>query len=276
MTANQKIQEDYKTHFAFGENWSNFSENIDDAKIQEALNGFTELCPPEKVKGKTLIDIGSGSGLHSLSALRLGAKHVTAFDIDENSVNTTRSVLDKHWDNDNYDVQIANILVNPPTETFDIVYSWGVLHHTGAMWDAINNASKCVKDNGNFILAIYTKTRFCNFWEKEKKLFTKAPRLIKTLMTSIYSALLILRYLAKGKNPYKEIKNYNQYRGMSWWHDRVDWLGGWPYESASAEEIIAFMKERGFELEHSQNTAPPIGLLGTGCGEYVFKKTSIK
>ncbi len=276
MTQSSKILEDYKTHFAFGENWSSFSETITPTHIKEAQTSLARLC--ENLTDKTFLDIGCGSGLHALCALQMGARHVTAIDIDDDSIATTLSTLKRFWPEANYDCFTANILSDFKSQghTYDNVYSWGVLHHTGDMWNAIDNASKLVAPNGKFIIAIYIKTPLCAFWEKEKKLYTNSPKPVQSAITYLYAFLLALGYAVKGINPIKKIKDYNKNRGMSWWHDCIDWLGGWPYESATPEQVKEFMEQRGFQQTAAYNTKKRVGILGTGCAEYVFTKEDQK
>ena len=59
---------------------------------------------------------------------------------------------------------------------------------------------------------------------------------------------------------------------MLWFYDSRDWLGGYPYESASKEEVVGFVEERGFTIIKTNNTEPNIGIFGAGCAEYLFKK----
>ena len=40
---------------------------------------------------------------------------------------------------------------------FSYVYSWGVLHHTGAMWTALDNASTCLESGGLLHVALYNE-----------------------------------------------------------------------------------------------------------------------
>ena len=147
-----------------------------------------------------------------------------------------------------------------------------MLHHTGAMWEAIDNAFAFVKPGGLFVIALYVETPFCGFWRWEKRLYKRAPAWLRAPLTWAYAAICWLRILAGGRNPQKVIATYNRYRGMSWYHDRIDWLGGYPYESASAAAVGAFMSKRDAELTRSFDTEPRLAPLGTGCGEYVFRK----
>tara|TARA_B100000674_G_C37068090_1_gene570335 strand:+ start:83 stop:307 length:225 start_codon:yes stop_codon:yes gene_type:complete len=60
-------------------------------------------------------------------------------------------------------------------------------------------------------------------------------------------------------------------RGMNLYYDAIDWLGGYPYESASKDEILNMVGDK-FKLLNSYSTSYKIGLLGTGCAEYVFQR----
>ena len=82
--------------FNFGKNWKNFSKSIDSEKInssQEALTNFLEL---ETLSEKLFLDVGSGSGLSSLAARKLGAE-VISFDYDRDSVECTRKLKEKYF-----------------------------------------------------------------------------------------------------------------------------------------------------------------------------------
>ncbi len=270
----KSLKYDVSTHFQFGKNWENYSKSITDELIDSSQQCLEQLVDKKDLEGKTFLDIGCGSGLHSLAALRMGASYVESVDFDPLSVKTTKSTLGKYWDSDNYKVYQGNILTdfNKAERKFDVVYSWGVLHHTGAMWEAIENASNLVGENGFLVIAIYNKTKFCEMWKKIKKKYTESGAVIRYLMLRVYTGLCFMRVLLKGKNPIKHLKEYKSLRGMSWWYDRIDWLGGFPYESASESEIFNFVEKLGFKKIKNQNTTPSFGLLSTGCGEYVFKK----
>jgi len=66
-----------------------------------------------------------------------------------------------------------------------------------------------------------------------------------------YAAFSIIMTLRNGQNPWRVIRNYGRTaRGMSWWRDIEDWLGGLPYEYARPEAVIGFLEPRGFECLH--------------------------
>jgi len=267
---------DVSTHFEFGANWKDYSEKIDDEAIRHAEAGVLKLIPKEDIEGRTFLDIGSGSGLHSLAALRLGARSVMAVDIDANSIETTRKVVAANWPEKNIEARLVSILDPEARDlgTFDIVYSWGVLHHTGAMWDAIDKAATHVAAGGQFVLAIYRKTPLCWAWKVEKKVFTNGGSFVRSLIRVPYIAGYKLRLLLTGNSPSKFIAEYKDQRGMNFYNDVDDWLGGYPYESATEQEIIDFMRARGFEPELVLELHPKLGLFGTGCSEFRFRRAA--
>src|SRR5215203_1082001 len=166
-----------ETHFAFGENWKDYSRTIDRNRIESAVAGVKKLFP-DGLAGKTFLDIGCGSGLHSLAALMLGAASVNAVDIDEDSVSTTQALLTKYAPDLKWTAKVASVFEASPDTLgqFDVVYSWGVLHHTGDMWRAIERAADLVKPGGQFAIAIYSTTTCDSIWKFEKKFYAHAPR----------------------------------------------------------------------------------------------------
>ena len=173
----------------------------------------------------------------------------------------------------NVDVQLKSIfdLRTDDVGTFDIVYSWGVLHHSGDMWKAIRIASSMVTDNGLFVLAIYTKTRCCTAWKYIKRFYSKSPQFIQKLCRGIYKLLFYFKLLCTGNSPLQYIRNYSQ-RGMNFHTDVHDWIGGYPYQSATPEEILSFMNQLDFKPIKYPETKICFGFFGTGCVEYVFQK----
>jgi 2-polyprenyl-6-hydroxyphenyl methylase/3-demethylubiquinone-9 3-methyltransferase len=278
-TAQQKDERfDVETHFDFGQNWADFAEHINDRKVALADEGFYKLIPQDYLKGKTILDIGCGSGLHALSALRGGAAYVTGIDIDPVAVKTAKKVIEKIWSGKNYSYVAHNILspkAHPDLQdSYDIVYSWGVLHHTGDLWAAVEKAASMVKPGGVFVLALYKKSPMCNAWKVEKKFYTGLPSWARTVFDYFYAGAYLLGKLAQGENPLEYIKGYEQERGMRFMNDVRDWLGGYPYESASPADVREKVEAFGFQTEVVYNAAPPRlrGLFGCGCAEYVFTR----
>jgi SAM-dependent methyltransferase len=260
--------------FEFGKNWRAFLAGLTDTKIDHATSALKSLLQVEDLKEKSFVDIGSGSGLSSLAAFRLGAK-VCAFDFDNDSVACTRTLKSRyaatsdHWrilQGSALDASFLSTL-----GTFDVVYSWGVLHHTGRMYPAIENSMKLVAPGGLFAVAIYNdQGAWSPRWAKIKRFYCSGP-LGKTITQAIYIPYQIIRGLAADlvwlRNPWARYRDYSQNRGMSIYHDWIDWLGGHPFEYAKPEEIFHFFRARGFSLVNLETAGGSVG-----CNQFVFRK----
>jgi 2-polyprenyl-3-methyl-5-hydroxy-6-metoxy-1,4-benzoquinol methylase len=262
--------------FEFGKNWSAFLSVLDDERIERAEQSLREMLAVENLEGKTFIDIGSGSGLFSLAARRLGAK-VTSFDFDTNSVACTSGLRRRYFENDpDWRIEQGSVLDEAYVRSlgkFDIVYSWGVLHHTGKMWEALHNASLCVAPGGKLFIAIYNDTGSqAERWRWIKSTYCKLPKLFKTPFAVLVSApdeiKRFVSFLLKGKpfGYFSHWANYRNDRGMNRWHDIIDWVGGYPYEVAGPSALFDFYKERGFKV-----VAMKCDNVGLGCNEMVFQ-----
>ena len=265
--------------FEFGHNWSRFLTTLDDQRIAEAERAIIGMLELPDLTGKRFLDIGSGSGLSSLAARRLGAS-VHSFDYDPQSVACTAELRRRYYpQDDSWKVEEGSALDADYIRSlgkFDIVYSWGVLHHTGQMWKGLENAQLPVNAGGKLYLAIYNDTGSQSArWRWIKKTYNQLPRLMKTpfaiLVSAPEEAKSLIRSLVKAR-PSEYIRTWTQYdqnRGMSHWHDLIDWVGGYPYEVAKPEEIFDFYRARGFTL-----TKLKCGAVGLGCNEFVFQKAA--
>lgn len=264
------------SHFKFGENWSSYSNLIDEGRVRSSYEGLKKLLGNGGALGKRFLDIGCGSGIHSFAALLLGAKEVVATDLDPDSVWTTEKVLRTHGSGKHYQVMQISVFDLPEKlpQKFDVVYSWGVLHHTGAMVEAIRNAAAMVAPGGLFAFALYRKSPFCRLWRAEKKWYSKASQHQQNIARTFYVVLFCLGCIATGRGFKKYVADYKKMRGMEFFHDVHDWMGGYPYESISPSEVDGLLGDLGFSLERKFVRSGVTDLLGSGCDEFVYKKTA--
>lgn len=263
--------------FAFGENWARFLQELNDDRIALAKQSLCEMLGAESLQGLRFLDIGSGSGLFSLVARKLGAT-VHSFDYDPQSVSCTAELKRRYAAGDSgWTVGQASVLDESYIQSlgqWDIVYSWGVLHHTGEMNRALANAARLVAPGGKLFIAIYNDQGWASkAWLIVKKAYNGLPPGLRWLVLWPAAARLwgptTIRDLFGG-TPFRTWREYSKYslRGMSAIHDVVDWVGGLPFEVAKPDQIVAFYRERGFSLLRLRTCGR-----GHGCNEFVFQKT---
>ena len=261
--------------FSFGENWDNYLQNsFSESRANNAVTSLKKFLEIKNLRNKTFIDIGCGSGLFSLAAHRLGTKKIVSFDNDSKSVKCCIFLRKREKNFKNWEAFKGSILDKRLVKKlgkFDIVYSWGVLHHTGKMWESIKNASMLIKPKGLMYLAIYnerTSQISSQQWLTVKKFYNSSPNILKKMLEYGYILYFFSLYRFKMNKIKNYIKNYNKFsRGMSWRTDVTDWMGGYPYEFAKADKILSYCKKLGLkEIKHTD-----LGE-GTGCNEFLFQK----
>jgi 2-polyprenyl-6-hydroxyphenyl methylase/3-demethylubiquinone-9 3-methyltransferase len=259
--------------FAFGENWREYLREVDDARIAVAEGSLRQALGD--LRGLSFLDVGSGSGLFSLAARRLGAR-VVSFDYDESSVWCTRELRRRYRpDDDGWTVHRGSALDDAFLTSlgeFDVVYAWGVLHHTGRLWDALELTCRRVAPNGRLFISLYNdQGRASYYWRQIKRLYVNLPRALRPVLI----ALVMLRWVPStalgdikgGRNPLERYTGYAAAsRGMSVWRDWVDWVGGYPFEVALPGDVFTFLGERDLEMLEMRTIS------GWGCNEYVARR----
>jgi 2-polyprenyl-6-hydroxyphenyl methylase/3-demethylubiquinone-9 3-methyltransferase len=264
--------------FPFGRNWASFLRVLDDSRIVEAERSLQTMLGASHIAGSTFLDIGCGSGLFSLAAMRLGAKRVHSLDADADSVNCARELKRRyfpdaaHWTIEQASALDAEHLAT--LGTWDIVYSWGVLHHTGRMWDALGLVAPLVRPGGLLFISIYNDQGWVSDWWTLIKRLYNTGWLGKAAVLSVFVPYYIIRGfiadLVRGRNPISRYNAYRTSRGMSMLHDWNDWLGGYPFEVAKPEAIFEFYRGRGFLLEKLTTCGGRLG-----CNEFVLRSPRV-
>ena len=274
-----------ESHFAFGENWSSYANTITNDEIEAAKKNLVRLLGADSLSGHRFLDVGCGSGIHSLAALQLGADEVVAVDLDPRSVETTEHLLRRFASQGaNYRVSRQSVFDLDPAEmgTFDVAYSWGILHHTGDMYAALERTSELTAPHGLFAFALYRKTWLCPFWKWEKQWYAGASTASQARARALYVGLFKMGLRATGRNYAEYLRSYKSNRGMDFHHDVHDWLDGFPYESITEREVACFMTPRGFVLEKQcvigrlKVLGREVGMFGSGCDEYVYRRNREK
>ncbi len=263
------------TRFAFGANWQSFVKLVDETRIEAARRSLTEALGVTNLSGRSFLDIGCGSGLFSLVAHQLGAR-VRSFDFDPDSVAAAAELRRQHAPRSDWVVEQGSVLDEQYLAGFghfDIVYSWGVLHHTGELWRAVDAAARLVAPGGLLFISVYNDQGFASRqWRRVKQRYNASGRVTRGLLVAGSIAYLGRRrpLSAVGRlgrrRPAREALPV-RVRGMSARHDLIDWVGGYPFEVARPEDVFGHVRLLGFELRHLKTCGG-----GLGCNEYVFEQ----
>jgi SAM-dependent methyltransferase len=244
--------------FEFGRNWRKFVEGHYSQEVVDISKShiLTFLKRPD-LNGLQVIDIGCGSGLHSMAMFQAGAASIHSFDYDPDSVAATQFLHEKAGSPAAWTFQQGSVLddaLMASLPTYDLVYSWGVLHHTGDVWKAIDLAASRVAAGGLFYIALYSadvqKDPPPEFWLDVKQRYVSAGWWQRRRMDWWY----VWRFMM-GRNPalfplvFWRMYTHSRIRGMNLFTDIRDWLGGWPMQFVWDAEAVTFVEDRGFRLK---------------------------
>lgn len=265
--------------FSFGRNWEDYLRRaLTPERVEHATRRTCALLGLERLDGLSFLDVGCGSGLFSLVAHRLGAARVLSFDVDERSVACCRELRARAGEPAGWEVARGSILDAAFVAALprcDVVYAWGVLHHTGDLWGAIEAAASRVAPGGLFALAVYNRVEHSFLGALRgsrgalllKRAYRGGGWAGRRAIEACWVCRDVVKWLVRLRNPLVEIRHYAEQRGMSWWHDVRDWLGGYPYECASAGELFEYCHGRcGLRLERMRSVST------LACHELLFSR----
>lgn len=246
-----------EVRFAFGKNWQRFLRMLNEARIAKAEASLRDMLQVENLHQQSFLDAGCGSGVFSLAAMRLGARRVHSFDYDRDSVGCAQELKRRFFPGaPNWTIEQGDVLSPAylsPLGQFDVVYSWGVLHHTGNMHLAFENVISMVAPKGKLFIAIYNDQGLASRgWMFVKRCFSRWP-VLRPFIVAWFGLYFIVRdffvdLLIFARNPFQRYYRRNDPRGMAFWPDLLDWLGGYPFEVASVQHVTDFFTSRGFDL----------------------------
>ena len=261
--------------FAFGKNWSRFvRSSFTQERADIARKHLLEFLGRADLEGVDMLDIGCGSGLHSLAAFQARARRIQSFDYDPDSVATTERLWRHAGEPASWSFARGDVLDTAAMARlgkWGLVYSWGVLHHTGAVWRAIENAQACVADGGLLYIALYSADVQSKeeqaFWIATKQDYNRRGWVGRQRLAAWYIWTYMMgRKWSRVPLVAKRMITHRLTRGMSMMTDIHDWLGGWPMEYTHDQDVVDLLEgKHGFRLVNIKS--------GEACTEFLFRRS---
>jgi 2-polyprenyl-3-methyl-5-hydroxy-6-metoxy-1,4-benzoquinol methylase len=128
---------------------------LDSAYYAAGQNGqpFGRFLKPDFVSGKQVLEIGCGMGTHAEMLLRNGAR-LTAIDQTALAVESTRRRLELKQLDARVLQQDAEKLTLPD-RSFDVVWTWGVIHHSSSTEQCVSEISRVLRPGGRLMMMVY-------------------------------------------------------------------------------------------------------------------------
>lgn len=208
--------------------------------IQGVIPHLRDLFP-DGVEGKRVLDGGSGSGMVSLGFAALGAD-VTGVDITpkcvENGIRRAESLglSCRFLEGDLTRLDLG--------ETFDIVYSWGVIHHSADARAAFRCLANHLSPDGEMVLAVYLKTRLSGFWNFTRRFYRGSPAPLQTAFRRTGSVFLNGVDVVKGR-----LAGRPRYMMRGTRNEELinDWFGVPQRTFHTYDEVFGWFREAGLE-----------------------------
>ncbi|MFQ6107920.1 MAG: class I SAM-dependent methyltransferase [Candidatus Aminicenantales bacterium] len=150
--------------------WQNYTPEYAASKKHWAL-----FFDPEEVLNKSVLDAGCGTGVFSIIFARMGALSVVGIDISKRSLERAQRQADQ-LGLQNATFQKVNMLRLPFTDAcFDIVWSWGSVHHTADPFGCLAELIRVLKPGGSLLVAVYRRTGLTFLHETLRKGLIRLP-----------------------------------------------------------------------------------------------------